>query len=70
METCAELIQRLLEIQSGGGPRSPELVAEDQWLMDGLQRKNLSVRSLQPKMEAGAPIAGLNSGKLRAKSAR
>ncbi len=29
MENFAELIQRLLEIQSGGRQRSPELMAED-----------------------------------------
>jgi hypothetical protein len=34
MEDFAELIQRLLEIQSGGRQRSPELVAEDERLMD------------------------------------
>ncbi len=55
METYVELIQRLLAIQSGGRPRSPELVAEDERLMDGLQKRNLSVRSLQPK-EPGPDI--------------
>jgi hypothetical protein len=39
MENLAELMQRLLEIQSGGKQRSPELIAEDEWLMDGLQKK-------------------------------
>jgi hypothetical protein len=29
MENFAELMQRLLEIQSGGRRRSPELIAED-----------------------------------------
>jgi hypothetical protein len=29
MENFAELMQRLLEIQSGGRQRSPELIAED-----------------------------------------
>jgi hypothetical protein len=37
MENFAELMQRLLEIQSGGRQRSPELIAEKR-LMDGLQR--------------------------------
>ena len=36
MEDFAELIQRLLEIQSGGRQRSPELIAEDERLMDCL----------------------------------
>ena len=39
MEHLAELMQRLLEIQSGGRQRSPELIAEDERLMDGLQTK-------------------------------
>lgn len=39
MENLAELMQRLLEIQSGGKQRSPELIAEDERLMDGLQKK-------------------------------
>ena len=40
MESFAELIQRLLEIQSGGRPRSPEVVAEDGRLMDRLQKRD------------------------------
>jgi hypothetical protein len=36
MENFAELMQRLLEIQSGGRQRSPELIAEDERLMDAL----------------------------------
>jgi hypothetical protein len=39
MENFAELMQRLLEIQSGGRQRSPELIAEDERLMDALQQK-------------------------------
>jgi hypothetical protein len=39
MENFAELIQRLLEIQSGGRQRTPELIAEDERLMDGLRMK-------------------------------
>jgi hypothetical protein len=42
MENFAELMQRLLEIQSGGRQRSPELIAEDERLMDGLQKKTLA----------------------------
>ena len=37
MENPAELIQRLLEIQSGGQPRSPELIAEDERLIERLR---------------------------------
>jgi hypothetical protein len=42
MQDVAELMQRLLEIQSGGRQRSPELTAEDERLMDGLQKRNLA----------------------------
>jgi hypothetical protein len=38
----AELMQRLLEIQGGGSQRSPELIAEDERLMDGLQKRTLA----------------------------
>ena len=47
MENFAELMQRLLEIQSDGRQRSPELIAEDERLMDGLQKKNLARKPLQ-----------------------
>ncbi len=40
MEDFAELMQRLLEIQSGGRQRSPELIAEDDRLMDALQKRD------------------------------
>ena len=40
METFAELMQRLLEIQSGGRQRSTELIAEDTGLMHSLQKRN------------------------------
>jgi hypothetical protein len=39
MEDFAELMQRLLEVQSGGIKRSPKLIAEDERLMDGLQKR-------------------------------
>jgi hypothetical protein len=39
MENFAELMQRLLEIQSGGRQRIPELIAEDERLTDGLRTK-------------------------------
>jgi hypothetical protein len=42
MENFAELMHRLLEIQSGGRHRSPELVAEDERLIDGLQKRILA----------------------------
>jgi hypothetical protein len=42
MEDFAELMQRLLEIQSSGRQRSPELIAEDARLMDGLQKRVIS----------------------------
>jgi len=41
LENIGEFIQRLLEIQSGGRRRSPELIAEDERLMDSLQKRNL-----------------------------
>jgi hypothetical protein len=37
MENFDELIQRLLEVQSGGRQRSPKPIAEDERLMDGLR---------------------------------
>jgi hypothetical protein len=42
MEDFAELMQRLLEIQSGGRQRSPQLIAEDEQLKDALQEINLA----------------------------
>jgi hypothetical protein len=39
MERFAELILRFLEIQNDGVARSPELIAEDERLMDGLQKR-------------------------------
>jgi hypothetical protein len=42
MEDLAELMQRLLEIQSAGRQRSPELIAEDDRLMDGLRKQMIS----------------------------
>jgi hypothetical protein len=47
MENFADLMQRLLEIQSGGRQRSPELVAEDERLMDGLQKRSLAGKPVQ-----------------------
>jgi hypothetical protein len=41
MEYFAELMQRLLEIQSGGAQRSAELITEDRRLMEDLQKRHL-----------------------------
>jgi hypothetical protein len=41
MENLADLMQRLLEIQSGER-RSPKLIAEDERLMRSLQERNLA----------------------------
>jgi hypothetical protein len=48
MENFAELMQRLLEIQSGGRQRSPELIAEDERLMDALQKRDPQEKTRQP----------------------
>ena len=42
MENFAELMQRLLGIQSGGRQRSPEQISEAERLMDGLRKRNLA----------------------------
>jgi hypothetical protein len=47
MDRFAELILRLLEVESGGGPRSPELVAEDEQLLEGLERRYVAGLSLR-----------------------
>jgi hypothetical protein len=38
----AQLMQRLLEIQSGGRQKSSELVAEDERLIDALKKRHLA----------------------------
>jgi hypothetical protein len=48
MEYLAELMQRLLGIQSGGKQRSPEVISEAERLMDGLQKRNLAKKPPQP----------------------
>jgi len=53
MENFAELMQRLLETQSGGRHRSPELVAEDERLIDGLQKRILAEKSPATKLGVG-----------------
>jgi hypothetical protein len=47
MEDYAQLIQRLLEIQSGERKRSPELSLEDKRLMDRLQRRTQAGKPAQ-----------------------
>ncbi len=47
MEDFTELMQRLLEIQSGGRQRSPQRIAEDERLMDGLQKRSLAGTPIQ-----------------------
>ncbi len=47
MGNFAELMQRLLEIQSGGRQRSLELITEDERLMDALQKRNLAGNGAQ-----------------------
>jgi hypothetical protein len=47
MENFAELMQRLLEIQSDGRQRSPKLIAEDERLMDRLQKRTLAGKPTQ-----------------------
>jgi len=46
MEYFADLMQRLLEIQSGER-RSPKLIAEDKRLMRRLQKRNLAGKPTQ-----------------------
>ena len=46
MENFAELMQRLLEIQSGER-RSPKLIAEDEQLMRSLQKGSLAGKPSQ-----------------------
>lgn len=61
MENFAELKQRLLEIQSGGRHRSPELVAEDERLIDGLQKRILAEKSPAMKLGVGDASSCPNS---------
>ena len=42
MGNLTELMQRLIENQSGGKERSPELIAEDERLMNGLWKRILA----------------------------
>jgi hypothetical protein len=47
MERYAELMQRLLEVQSGGRQRSRKLIEEDERLMLGLRKRTLAQKSMQ-----------------------
>jgi hypothetical protein len=47
MEDFAELMQRLLEIQSGGRQTNPKLVEEDRRLMDRVEKVTLAGKTLQ-----------------------
>jgi hypothetical protein len=42
MENFARLMQRLLEIQSGGRQKTPKLNAEDEPLTDRLEKRTLA----------------------------
>jgi hypothetical protein len=46
MDGLAELMHRLLEINNSETQRSPELIAEDDRLMDGLQKKCSSAKPI------------------------
>ncbi len=47
MENLAELMQRLIENQTGGRKRSPKLIAEDERLMDSLRKRILAATPAQ-----------------------
>ena len=61
MENFAELMHRLLEIQSGERQRSLELIAEDERLMDALQKKNLTGNATQTERLAKMVQSGCDS---------
>ena len=59
MEEFTELMQRLLEIQSGGRQRSPRLIEENERLMHGLQKRNLAGKPIQTvKLSQDSPERG------------
>jgi hypothetical protein len=47
MEDFAQLMRRLLEIQSGGRAKSPKPIVEDERLIEYLQRRHLAGRPSQ-----------------------
>jgi hypothetical protein len=53
MENFADLMQRLLEIQSGER-RSPKLIEEDERLMRSLQKRSLAGKPIQ-RLELSEP---------------
>jgi len=58
MEDLTDLMQRLLEIQSGGRQRSPELIAEDERLMNGLRERVLAGEPTQKVKPPSGFVAG------------
>jgi hypothetical protein len=58
MENLTDLMQRLLEIQSGGRQRSPELIAEDELLMNGLRERVLAGGPSQKVKPPSGFVAG------------
>ena len=56
MEDFAELMQRLLELQRSGKERSPNLIAEDERLMAGLQKKSAG-KQFQQTVKLGQDTA-------------
>jgi hypothetical protein len=46
MENLADLMQRLLEIQSGGRQRNPQLIAEEELLVDGFTKAKFRRRKV------------------------
>jgi hypothetical protein len=62
MENLAALMQRLLEIQSGGRQKSPKLIAEDELLMDGLKKQSISATASQMIGTAKGTGKGLRTG--------
>ena len=47
MEDFGQLMRRLLEIQSGGRQSNPELIAEDERLMEDLQNRDSIAKPAQ-----------------------
>jgi hypothetical protein len=64
MENVTELIQRLLEIQSGGRQRSPKLIAEDAQLVDGLRKRSLAGKPIQTTKLGQDSLVSANSIKI------
>jgi hypothetical protein len=57
MENFNDLVQRLLEIQSPGRPRSQRLIAENKRSMNGLKKRNLAgkTQTQRPDQYGQAP---------------